>query len=137
MPFILDAFAVLGTAVLFIGGIAMLAACGIVFFRALRELAGARAALSAAQAQEETVRAGHDAVDEIKERREYIRREPSYPTDAELRQAAYDQTLEELGVDGSEMPESYTTVDDHAARIGANGQADIPPDSLYEPVSER
>lgn len=132
LPFI-DALAALGAAVLFIGGSCALLACLIVFTKALSGLAQARAQFATAAAQEEIVRVSREATDEL-DRHPSRRAEHEYPSAEELRRAAYEQTMDELGVEG-EMPEHYPTVEDNALRY-PNGQSEIEPDLLYERTPE-
>lgn len=108
----------------------------IVFVKALSGLANARAHFAAAAAQEEIVRASSEAQDELAQHPSR-RSEHAYPSEAELRQAAYDQTMEELHLDPNAMPEHYSTVEENALRDASmNGRGEIEPDSLYERVPE-
>lgn len=126
----LDAIAALGLAVLFLAGVFLLGVCLWIFARALAETQRYRSHRLSTDAQETTLQASEEAVDELAAHPSR-RRDQVPPTDEEMRAFTRAQTL--LGEEGEFVPpESYTTTEQNAAHAGEyNGEADIPPDRLY------
>lgn len=134
MSVILNVTAAIGLAFFFLVAVAMVGGALWLFAHAFREVQFARSAALGADATRETLRASSEAVDELAGHRERLAREsPGLPTDAELRRAAFEQTMDELGVEGAEMPEQYTTISQNEQRLNLDGETSIPPDFLYEP----
>lgn len=135
-----DLVAAIGLTFFLLVAVAMVAGALWVFAHAFRELQFARAATLSNDTTAETLRASHDAVDEIRGHRDRIAREPEYASDNELRLAAFEQTMAEMGVEGAEMPEHYVTTEDNAMRTAStNGHSEgIDRDFLYnEEIAER
>lgn len=138
MPVIFNVAAAIGLMFFFLVAVAMVGGALWIFAHAFRELQFARLAALNADASRETLRASSEAVDELAGHRERLSRESGgLPSDAELRRAAFEQTAAELGLEDATLPEQYTDVEQNAMRLSPNGEADIPPDSLYDIAAER
>lgn len=139
-PVYLSAFVILASALLFIVGALLLAVAARHWVVAINEITIYRINRSRVNAQEDTIRSAEEAVDELRGHSERMASEPEYPSDRDLRRAAFEQTMDELGVEGVEMPEHYVTTEDNSLREpSTNGHSEaIFPDSLYnEQIAER
>lgn len=120
IPTLINAFALIATSLLFLGGL-------IVLGYVVRVNAFAYGSLMAAWRDSETSKqvlgASREAHDEIRQNREYVP-----PTDAEL--DAFVRMPSEPDV------EPYPNVDDNAAHMGFEGEPDIPSDQWFVPREE-
>lgn len=136
MTVVLNVAAAIGLMFFFLVAVAMVGGALWIFAHALREVQFARSAALGADATRETLRASSEAVDELAGHRERLAREsPGFPSDAELRRAAFEQMQDELGGEGATLPEQYGTTDENAMRLSPNGETDIRPDELYARTS--
>lgn len=112
----LDAYALLVASVLFVGGVVLLGYGGVTYARALSAVMDARVRRVSADAQDETLAASAEALDDLHERRVANRRYESHeaPSDDEL----YSQIISER---------EYTTTGNE----GIEEEVGISPDRMF------